>query len=223
MGRFTPQIQEWVLLSEGGYVDHPKDPGGATNMGITLATLKSWRGKAVSKTDVKNLTKAEALAIYKARYWGAVRGDDLPEGLDYAVFDYGVNSGPARAAKALQTLLGVTADGVIGPQTLAALKGRSTVKLIEDLTAQRQRYVRRLKTYATFGKGWENRIADVAAKAGKLAIGLPLAKPIPAEPAYPVPAPEVPPVLPPRIIAVLIALIALAGAAAFIATKFIGG
>lgn len=172
MAKFTEQIQAWILASEGGYVDHPSDPGGATNMGITHKTLAAWRGKPVTKQDVRNLKKDEALRIYKAQYWDAVRGDELPEGLDYAVFDYGVNSGPSRAIKELQRVLGVTADGVIGVQTLDAISRNSAVKLIEGITARRLAFVRGLKTYSTFGRGWDRRINDVARKASKLAVGV---------------------------------------------------
>lgn len=172
MAEFTPQIQSYIFASEGGYVDHPKDPGGATNYGITINTLKAWRGKPVSKQDVRNLTKAEAAEIYEAQYWKAVGADKLPEGLDYAVADYGINSGPARAVKDLQRVLGVSADGVIGVQTLNALKGKSAVKLIEDLCERRLAFIRGLGTYKTFGRGWESRISSVQRKATALAMGV---------------------------------------------------
>jgi hypothetical protein len=94
-----------VLQSEGGYADDPRDPGGATNRGITRATLARWRGRPVSKAELRALGRAEAAAIYRALYWDALRGDDLPAGLDIALFDYGVNSGPARAARTLQAVL----------------------------------------------------------------------------------------------------------------------
>ena len=173
MAEFTPQIQSYILASEGEqYVDHPSDPGGATRWGITFNTLKAWRGKPVTKQDVRNLTKKEALDIYEAQYWKAVGADKLPEGLDYAVADYGINSGPARAVKDLQRVLGVTADGVIGVQTLAALKGRSTVKLIEDLCERRLKFVQGLSTYKTFGRGWKARIDGVRTKATAMAMGV---------------------------------------------------
>lgn len=173
MANFTPQIQAWVLASEGSYSDHPSDPGGATNMGITHRTLAAWRKvPSVTKQQVKDLTRQEALAIYEANYWRTSGADRLPEGLDYAVFDYAVNSGPARAVKDLQRVVGAGVDGVFGSQTLAAVERYGAVRAIEGLTARRQVYVRDLHNYATFGRGWERRIADVAAKAGKLAVGL---------------------------------------------------
>ncbi|WP_082555208.1 glycoside hydrolase family 108 protein [Devosia sp. Root635] len=104
-----------VLKQEGGYVDHPADPGGATNMGITHKTLARWRMVSpwwkLPKSAVMELQRPEAAKIYRANYWDAVRGDDLPSGLDLALFDFAVNSGPGRAVKMLQTIVGVTADG----------------------------------------------------------------------------------------------------------------
>lgn len=179
MAQFTGAIQQWVLAAEGGYVDHPSDPGGATNLGITHKTLAAWRGKPVTKQDVRNLTRDEALQIYKAQYWDAVRGDQLPAGLDYAVFDYAVNSGPARAVKDLQRVLGVGVDGIVGAQTLAAIARRQTADLITGLSDRRRAFVRGLSTYSTFGRGWERRIASVEANALSL-IGM--ADPTPAAP-----------------------------------------
>ncbi len=149
---------ELVLAHEGGYADHPKDPGGATNLGITHATLTRWRGRPVSKAEVRALTRSEAGDIYRKQYWDAVRGDALPSGLDLAVFDYAVNSGPARAAKVLQRLVAVTVDGRIGPQTLAALEGRDAGRLIRELSAARRSFLARLDAFAVFGRGWMARV-----------------------------------------------------------------
>lgn len=173
MAAFTPQIQAWILASEGGYVDHPSDPGGATNMGITHRTLAAWRkAPSVSKQAVKDLTRQEALDIYEAQYWRTSGADRLPEGLDYAVFDYAVNSGPARAVKDLQRVVGVAADGIVGAQTLAAAERYGAVRAIEGITARRLAFLKGLSTWGTFGRGWERRVMDVAAKAGKMAVGL---------------------------------------------------
>lgn len=152
---------EFVLAHEGGYVDHPRDPGGATNRGITRVTLEQWRGRPVTKAEVRALTRAEAVAIYRAMYWNAVAGDDLPAGLDLAVFDFAVNSGPGRATKTLQSLLEVTADGVIGPVTRAAAHRRETAATIRDLCTARMAFLKSLKTFATFGKGWTARVQAV--------------------------------------------------------------
>ena len=108
-----------VLKFEGGYVNHPLDPGGATNLGITRATLARFRGRRVSKSDVRALTLEEAGQIYRAQYWDACHCSNLPPGLDLAVFDCAVNQGVRRARKILQRALGVKADGLIGSVTLA--------------------------------------------------------------------------------------------------------
>lgn len=158
MALYTEQLQGWLFASEGGYVDHPADPGGATNHGITHKVLARWRGKPVGKQDVRDLTLAEAGQIMKVNYWDVIQGDKLPAGLDYALFDYAVNSGPARAVKDLQRELGVKVDGLVGLETLAAIEGKSVVKLIEALCERRFAFVKGLKTFSTFGKGWSRRI-----------------------------------------------------------------
>ena len=159
-----------IRRHEGGYVDHPDDPGGATNLGITHATLAAWRGKPVTKQDVRNLTVAEAAAIYRARYWDAVRGDELPAGVDLAVFDFAVNSGPGRAIRTLQTVLGVPQDGALGPVTMAALaKAPGAVTVIVDLCDARMRFLRGLRTFGTFGRGWTNRVNNIEDEALKVA------------------------------------------------------
>lgn len=154
-----------VFKVEGGYVDHPADPGGATNLGVTIGTLRAWRKKPVTKADVKALSKAEATAIYKAQYWDKVAGDDLPVGLDYAMFDFGINSGPRRAVEFLQRILGVKVDGVIGIMTLEAVATHPATHLIKSLCDARLAWLRRLKTWGTFGKGWTRRIEHVRATA----------------------------------------------------------
>ncbi|MDO5621197.1 MAG: glycoside hydrolase family 108 protein [Paracoccus sp. (in: a-proteobacteria)] len=160
-----------VLAHEGGYVDHPKDPGGATNMGITRATLAAWRGRAVSKAEVKALTRAEASQIYKARYWDVVKGDNLPRGVDLVTFDPAVNSGTARGARWLQQALGVTADGKIGPATLAAANRADRVTTIKQACANRMGFLRGLGTWATFGRGWSRRVASIEARSVQMAGG----------------------------------------------------
>jgi lysozyme family protein len=154
-----------VLKYEGGYVDHPSDPGGATNLGITIGTLRAWRGKPTSKLDVKLLTKIEAMAIYRNKYWDAVKGDALPAGIDLAVFDWAVNSGPMPAVKALQRVLGVPADGYIGKVTLEKIDKTDTKLIINALCQARGSFFQRLKTFKVFGKGWMRRVNEVRATA----------------------------------------------------------
>lgn len=154
-----------VLKYEGGYSDHPKDPGGATNMGITIGRLSEVRGRQVSKAEVKALTKAEAQAIYDRYYWRPVRGDDLNYGVDLVVFDFGVNSGPARAAKYLQSVVGVRQDGKIGDETVRAANTKDGKAVIQKLCAKRLSFMRGLAIWNTFKGGWSRRVADVEARA----------------------------------------------------------
>ena len=156
---------EHVLRHEGGYADHPLDPGGATNLGITRKTLAAWRKVSpwwkLPKAEVKALGRAEAAAIYAAQYWTPVRGAVLPPGLDLALFDYAVNSGPGRAVRALQAVLKVKTDGRFGPVTLGALNAAAPGQLIDGLCAARMGFLRRLAGFATFGRGWSRRVADI--------------------------------------------------------------
>jgi lysozyme family protein len=159
-----------VLKHEGGYVDHPSDPGGATNMGITRKTLANWRGVVpytnLPKSEVKNLTVEEAKEIYKARYWDEVNGDLLPSGIDHVVHDYGINSGPQKAVMELQELVGVARDGVVGNKTLAAVAEKDLEALLISYMDERLKFLKRLSTWAVFGKGWKSRI-DRVTKEGK--------------------------------------------------------
>jgi lysozyme family protein len=154
-----------VLKHEGGFVDHPADPGGATNLGITRATLARARGRPVSVDEVRSLSRAEAAAIYRRHYWDAVRGDDLPPGLDHAVFDCAVNSGPGRAIRLLQHAVGVAQDGRIGPATLAALGRGDVATTIRALGRARLGFLQALPTSAVFGRGWRARVAEVEREA----------------------------------------------------------
>jgi len=158
-----------IFKHEGGYVDHPRDPGGATNMGITIGTLRDWRGKPVTKADVKALTRAEAAQIYEARYWRPVRGDDLPAGVDLVAFDPAVNSGVSRGVRWLQSGLGVPQDGRTGPVTVDAARRADPVATIKRACAARMGFLRGLRTWGTFGKGWSRRVASVEAVAIRMA------------------------------------------------------
>lgn len=148
----------FTLAEEGGFTLDPRDSGGATNMGITLATLSHWRGTACTPADVRELGAAEATTIYRALYWQAMNCAALPPGADLLVFDFGVNAGPARAAKMLQAELGVAADGVVGPMTALAAKGADLPGLIGDLCGRQEIYYRALAAFPTFGAGWIARL-----------------------------------------------------------------
>lgn len=161
-----------VLRFEGGYVDHPSDPGGATNRGITRKTLANWRGVSpwwqVPKSDVRDLTLGETSAIYLARYWAKGFCTKLPDGVDFYLFDFAVNSGPHRAVTSLQKLLGVPADGHIGPITMKALRARDSALLIVALDQSRMRFLKRLSIFAVFGNGWTKRLRATKEAALKL-------------------------------------------------------
>jgi lysozyme family protein len=156
-----PQCFALVLKNEGGYVDNPADPGGATNLGCTKATWEAWVGHPVTKDDIKALTPNDVMPLYKAKYWDTIKGDDLPEGVDYAVFDYAINSGPSRAAKALQSVLSVNVDGQIGDATLRALETSNPREVATAVCEARLAFLQSLSTYATFGKGWSRRVSEV--------------------------------------------------------------
>ena len=150
-----------VLKYEGGYVDHPKDPGGPTNKGVTQAVYDSWRKSQNLPTQtVRNISDPEVAAIYKNLYWDRISGDNLPSGVDFAVFDYAVNSGVSKASKTLQAVVGVTQDGVIGPATIEATK----TYVAMAVTNKRLAFMQSLSIWSTFGKGWSARIADVKAQ-----------------------------------------------------------
>lgn len=181
-----------VLKHEGGFVNHPKDPGGATNKGVTIGTLKRLGidvdGDGDSDiVDLRNLRQSDVERVYRLFYWDAVKADHLPSGVDYAVFDFGVNSGPARAAKHLQKIAGAAQDGDIGPKTLAAVAKMDPQDVVTALQDSRLRFLRGLKTWPTFGKGWSRRVAEVRA------VGLAMAEngPLTLQPAVKVERPQV--------------------------------
>jgi lysozyme family protein len=150
-----------VLVHEGGYVFHPKDPGGETNLGCTKTTWEEYCGHPVDTKTMKALTPADVGPLYRKKYWNKVCADDLPAGVDYVVFDAAINSGPGRAAKWLQACVGVDPDGSIGPQTLAAVKAANPKQLIDDYSKRRLSFLMDLPTWDTFGKGWTRRVNEV--------------------------------------------------------------
>jgi len=158
-----------VLKHEGGYVDHPKDPGGATNLGCTKKVWEEWVGHEVTKDDIKALTIADVSPLYKQRYWDKCRGDDLPRGVDFAVFDLAINSGVGRASKLLQRSVGVAADGAIGPATLAAVADANPRELATKICELRLAFLQALPTWETFGKGWGRRVKETEKTAFNMA------------------------------------------------------
>lgn len=168
-----------TLKWEGGYVDHPADPGGATNNGISLAYART-RGSMfdldgdgdVDKSDIAMVTLDMAHVVYKDWFWRDVRGDELPSGVDLCMVDYAVNSGAGRAIRALQSILGIQIDGVLGPETMAALKVADPRAVVTQLCDQRLAFLQALSTWPTFGVGWSNRVADIRKNAMDM-VGLP--------------------------------------------------
>ena len=157
---FEPALKA-ILHHEGGFVNHPKDPGGMTNLGVTKRVWEEWVGHEVDEKTMRGLTPEIVGPMYKVKYWDKIKGDDLPTGVDYVVFDAAVNSGPGRAAKWLQACVGVEPDGGIGPKTLAAVNAFDTNQLIEDYAKRRLSFLMDLQTWDTFGKGWGRRVAEV--------------------------------------------------------------
>ena len=161
-----------ILHHEGGYVNHPKDPGGMTNMGVTKRVYEDWVGYAVSEHTMQNLTEEDVAPIYKKNYWDRIKADELPAGLDLCVFDFGVNAGTGRAAKLLQRMIGSTPDGGIGPMTLKALDryidDNGVDHAIGEYQHRRQTYYEGLKHFGTFGRGWTRRVTETTEAAMKM-------------------------------------------------------
>src|SRR5882724_6998850 len=151
----------FTLREEGGYVDDPADPGGATNMGITLATYRQWSGDPeLGAAQVEDMTQRTARAIYRSLYWNPLRADALPPGVDLSVFDMGVNAGIWASARLLQRALGFTGeevDGCIGPETLSAAAKPDPRTLVDDLAGRQAAYYKSLSDFPTFGTAWLSR------------------------------------------------------------------
>jgi lysozyme family protein len=158
-----------VLKHEGGFVNHPKDPGGMTNLGVTKAAIEAYLGRTVDEAFMRSLTPDSVKPFYKSQYWNKIKGDDLPSGVDYAAYDLAVNSGVGRAAKYLQEIAGVVADGMIGPKSLEAIKAYDPEQMVMALCDMRLDFLKRLPTFDTFGKGWSRRVAEVKDKASGMA------------------------------------------------------
>lgn len=149
----------YVLRDEGGYSDNPHDPGGATNLGVTRKAWEEWVGHPVSKEVIRSLTQAQVKPFYFAKYWMPVQGNNLPSGLDYAVFDCAVNSGVARASRLLQQVCGVVVDERIGPVTVAA--ARKTEDVTNKFLDARLAFLKAIDGWQYFGKGWRGRVGRV--------------------------------------------------------------
>lgn len=161
-----------LAVHEGGYVNHPKDPGGATNKGVTQRTYDHYRSRlGGTRRDVRSITDDEVAAIYRGQYWDAVRADELPEGLAYCVFDAAVNSGPGRAVRWLQAGIGASVDGQIGNETIGSAVRSDSVRVIEGYCDRRLAFMKRLKHWPSFKNGWTRRVAEVRAQSKAWADG----------------------------------------------------
>jgi lysozyme family protein len=150
-----------VLKSEGGYVNNPSDPGGETNLGVTRKVWQDWVGRELQNDEMRDLTPDLVAPLYKARYWDAIQGDLLPNGVDLCVFDCAVNSGISRAVRFIQYASGAIEDGEMGQNTLELINSQNTVALIKDFCSQREMFYKNLSTFTVFGKGWMERLDRV--------------------------------------------------------------
>ena len=169
MNRNWDKSFDLVIVNEGGFVNNPKDPGGATNWGCTQAVWEKYVGHSVTVDDMKALTKEDVKPLYKRNYWDALHGDAIPSGLDYCIFDCAINSGVGRAAKFIQEIVGVPADGAIGNNTVTAITQINSITLINEFSDKRQAFLESLKTFPTFGKGWTKRVQEVRTKSLEMA------------------------------------------------------
>jgi lysozyme family protein len=182
-----------VLVHEGGWSDHPLDKGGATMKGVTLTTFRRYLNPKGTKADLRKITDDQIAEVYRRHYWYAVNADKLPDGVDYAVFDIAVNSGPSRAAKLLQAAVKVRQDGKIGPQTIDATRRMMAATVINEVCDRRMDFLRKLKTWPTFGKGWTRRVSQVRIDALAMVSGRPV---LPSQPPVQTPPPVSGPVTP---------------------------
>lgn len=152
-----------VLRHEGGFVNHPRDPGGPTNLGVTLRAWEEYIGRPATIEDIQGLTPLGVADFYRTRYWQAIQGDRMPIGVDLCLFDFAVNSGPPRAIRCLQQVVGVPIDGIIGPITRGATHSTNPVDIINDMCDNRLTLLRSLAipTWDAFGKGWEKRVKAI--------------------------------------------------------------
>jgi lysozyme family protein len=158
------EVLRRLLAHEGGYTNHPSDPGGPTNYGITIHDYRKYVKRTATAADVRAMKLDEAKAIYRAKYWNALRCDELPAGVDYSVFDYGVNSGVGRSGKVLRRVVGLRdTTHAVTDEVLRAIAKRDPKALVIAINDERRRFLKSLKTWPVFGAGWGRRVAEVKA------------------------------------------------------------
>ena len=168
MSEYFETCLDNVLKHEGGFVNHPSDPGGMTNLGVTKKVYEKWVDREVSEEEMRGLTRDDVKDIYKKNYWDRCQCDELPIGVDYVVFDMSVNHGVGRASRFLQKIVGATVDGAIGDEPLGKVKVMARSEIIENLCSTRETFYRKLKTFDVFGKGWLRRNEEVKQTAQEL-------------------------------------------------------
>jgi lysozyme family protein len=163
-----------ILKHEGGYVNHPRDPGGMTNLGVTKRTLEGYLGRKVTEAEMRALKPADVAPIYRKEYWDAMRCDDYPAGIALCVFDFGVNAGIRRGVRYLQQVCNASQDGIAGPATTRAVQSfcggdNGEAEAIRRYSNARRGYYKQLGTFDTFGRGWLRRVDEVETVALRLA------------------------------------------------------
>jgi len=158
-----------LLDHEGGYVNSKHDRGGMTNLGVTKRVYDEWIGRESTEQEMRDLTPDDVAPIYKKNYWDRVKGDQLPSGVDWCAFDWAVNSGSGRPAKAIQRAVGATQDGAIGNQTLGLVAEKDPKFIIDYVYTVRQAFYESLDDYKHFGRGWSRRNTETLHQAMKMA------------------------------------------------------
>ena len=157
-----------LLEHEGGYVNDSRDSGGMTNLGVTKRVYDEWIGRESTEQEMRDLTPDDVAPIYKKNYWDRVKGDSLPSGLDWACFDWAVNSGSGRPAKAVQRAVGATVDGAIGKQTVGLIMEKDPEFIIDYVYTVRKSFYESLDDYKHFGRGWSRRNKETLRQALKM-------------------------------------------------------
>ena len=188
-----------VLAHEGGYTNHPADPGGPTNFGITIFDYRKYIKPDATAADIRAMKVDEAKTIYRARYWDAQRCDELPAGVDYVVFDYGVNSGTGRSGKVLRRALRLPDhSSIVNDEVIAAAKAAEANARVIAICDERRRFLQSLKTWTVFGAGWDRRVTEVRSAALAMI----------ADKAVPPPQPAHQPETQPSVLAAILAVMA---------------
>ena len=157
-----------LLEHEGGYVNNVNDRGGMTNLGVTKRVYDDWIDRVSTEQEMRDLTPDDVAPIYKKNYWDRVKGDYLPSGVDWCAFDWAVNSGSGRPAKAIQRAVGAKVDGAIGKQTVGLVMEKDPKFIIDYVYTVRKAFYEGLDDYKHFGRGWSRRNTETLHQAMKM-------------------------------------------------------